>query len=83
MATAVQPSPEPLDYATARYADGPRLARELFSRVPATPEGENVRRVLRAMRDEHRCVRFATVDKLCIRLGLHPALLPDDVLDDV
>jgi hypothetical protein len=79
MVTSAHPTTEQLDYATARYADGRLLARELLPRVPAAPEWENVRREFRAMRDEHRLVRVETVDKLCIRLGSHPSLLPDTV----
>jgi len=79
MASAAPPVPERLDYVTARYADGPRLADFLIPRVPPGAKWENVKRQLRAMRDERRCVRFTTVDKLAIRLGLHPSLLPDSV----
>jgi hypothetical protein len=79
MAPSAASPAQPLDYATARYADGPRLSGELLPRVPATAEWNNVRRELRAMRDEYRLVRLETVDRLSIRLGIHPALLPDGV----
>lgn len=79
MAADLHPSSEPLDYATARYADGPRLAKALLPRVPAEPKWENVKRQLRAMLDEHRCVRLETADRLCILLGIHPVLLPTSV----
>ena len=79
MATAVSPPPERLDHFTARYADGPRLARLLEPRVPHSATWDNLKRQLRAMQDERRCVRFVTADKLCIRLGIHPSLLPDNV----
>jgi hypothetical protein len=79
MSRAATSESERLDYYTATYVNGPRLARVLAPRVPDTVTWDNVKRQLRAMRDERRCVRLTTADKLCIRLGIHPSLLPDSV----
>jgi hypothetical protein len=79
MSRAAVPTSQRPDYFTAMYADGPRLARYLAPLVPDSATWDNVKRQLRAMREEGRCVRFVTADKLCVRLGIHPSLLPDTV----
>jgi hypothetical protein len=73
-----------LDYLNARYASGPKLARELLP-LTLDEQGEvrdgleNVRRQLERGCDYRSAVRFWTVDSLCIAVGTHPARLPSSV----
>jgi hypothetical protein len=83
MATDEKFTTEHVDYWCALYADSPRLARALLPRVPRSPEWENVKRQLRTMRDEYRCVRLETADRLCICLGIHPVLAARRRVDDM